>query len=98
MDHWRKVLPSPPLEVDYEELVEDTEAVARRIVAWCQLQWEPGCLRFYETQRPVRTASTVQVRRPISKTSVGRWQHYEQSLGELFSKVHRLDETWFGRQ
>ena len=89
MDHWRKVLPSPPLDVDYEEMVEDTEGVARRIVEWCGLEWEPGCLRFYETQRPVRTASAAQVRRPIYKSSVGRWKNYEKSLGELFSKVHQ---------
>jgi tetratricopeptide (TPR) repeat protein len=93
MDHWRKVLPSPPLDVDYEELVEDTEAVARRVVAWCGLDWEPGCLRFYETQRPVRTASAIQVRRPVYKSSVGRWKNYQESLGELFSRAHRLDGT-----
>ncbi|MGO8689326.1 MAG: tetratricopeptide repeat-containing sulfotransferase family protein [Thermoguttaceae bacterium] len=93
MDHWRKVLPAPILDVDYEETVEDTAGVARRIVAWCGLPWEPGCLRFYETQRPVRTASAAQVRRPIYKSSLGRWKNYEQPLGELFSRVHQLDKT-----
>ena len=87
MDHWRKVLPSPPLDVDYEELVEDVEGVARRINQWCGLEWEPGCLRFYETQRAVRTASAVQVRRPIYHSSVGHWKRYEKSLGELFARV-----------
>ena len=90
-EHWRRVLPSPPLDIAYEELVEDLEGVARRIIEWCGLEWEPGCLRFYETQRPVRTASAVQVRRPIYKSSVGRWKHYEKPLGEFFSRVHRLD-------
>jgi hypothetical protein len=93
MDHWRKVLPSPPLDVDYEDLVEDTEGVACRIVAWCGLEWEPGCLRFYETRRPVRTASAAQVRRPIYKSSVGRWKNYEEPLGDLFSRAHRLDDA-----
>jgi len=92
MAHWSEVLPSPLLELDYEELVGDTEGVARRILQWCGLEWEPQCLRFHETQRPVRTASATQVRQPIYRSSLERWKHYEDSLGELFSKMHRLDE------
>ncbi len=91
MDHWQEVLPVPLLNVDYEEMVEDLEGTARRIVAWCGLEWEPGCLKFHETQRPVRTASAVQVRKPIYKSSVGRWKNYEKSLGDLFARVERLN-------
>jgi tetratricopeptide (TPR) repeat protein len=98
MDHWRNVLPSPPMDVVYGEMVEDTEAVARRVVDWCGLDWDPACLRFYETERPVRTASVAQVRRPIYKTSIGRWKSYEKQLSELFSKVHDIEETWFRGQ
>ena len=61
MEHWRKVLPVPLLEVDYEETVADLEGVARKLVAWCGLEWEPGCLEFHQAKRPVRTASAVQV-------------------------------------
>ncbi len=86
LDHWREVSPLPFLDVDYEELVDDPEGVARRIVAWCGLEWEAGCLKFHETRRPVRTASAVQVRQPIYKSSVGRWKNYQQGpLRELFS-------------
>ncbi len=98
MDHWRKVLPSPPLDVDYEEVVEDTERVARRVIAWCGLDWDPACLRFYETRRPVKTASVAQVRLPIYQSSVGRWKNYEPLLGDLFSRARRIEETWFGQQ
>src|SRR5208282_4298226 len=70
MDHWRQVLPAPMLEVDYEETVADLESVARKLVAWCGLAWEPTCLKFHQAKRPVRTASAVQVRRPVFKTSV----------------------------
>ena len=93
MGHWQTVLPSPPLDVDYEELVEATPRVARRIVEWCGLEWEAGCLNFYETQRVVRTASAAQVRRPIYKSSVARWKNYEQPLADLFSRVHQLDQS-----
>jgi hypothetical protein len=87
MEHWRKVLPVPFLEVDYEETVDDLEGAARKLLDWCGLQWEPGCLEFHRAKRPVRTASAVQVRQPVFRTSVGRWQHYEQALGPLFARL-----------
>jgi tetratricopeptide (TPR) repeat protein len=87
MDHWRRVLPAPLLEVDYEEIVADLEVGARRIVSSCGLEWEPACLAFHESKRPVRTASVAQVRQPIYKRSVARWKHYESALGELFGKL-----------
>jgi hypothetical protein len=61
--------------------------VARRLVAWCGLEWEPGCLRFHEGKRPVRTASVRQVRQPIYQRSVARWKHYEKPLGPLFDRL-----------
>ena len=73
-----KVLPVPVLEVDYEETVADLEGVARRLVAWCGLDWEPACLAFHEGKRPVRTASVTQVRQPIYSRSVARWKHYDR--------------------
>ena len=87
MEHWRKVLPLPLLEVDYEETVADLEGVARRLVAWCGLAWEPACLEFHQAKRPVRTASAVQVRQPVFRTSVGRWKHYEHVLASLFAEL-----------
>ena len=90
MEHWRKVLPVPMLEVDYEETVVDLEGVARRLVAWCGLEWEPGCLEFHQTKRPVRTASATQVRRPIYGSSVGRWKHYEPWLGDMLDALAKV--------
>jgi hypothetical protein len=87
MGHWRQVLPVPLLEVDYEETVADLEGVARRLAAGCGLAWEPACLAFHETRRPVRTASVTQVRQPIYKKSVARWKHYENALGALFAQL-----------
>jgi hypothetical protein len=87
MEHWRQVLPVRVLEVDYEETVEDLEGVARRLVAWCGLEWEPACLAFYEGHRPVRTASVTQVRQPIYKHAVARWKHYEQALTPLLAQL-----------
>ncbi len=89
MEHWRQVLPAPLLEVDYEETVADPEGVARKLVAWCGLEWEPMCLEFQRAKRPVGTLSAVQVRQPVFTTSVGRWRHYEQALASLFARLEK---------
>jgi len=67
--------------------VGDLEAVARRLVAACGLDWELACLEFHRTQRPVRTASVVQVRQPVYKQSAGRWKNYEATLAMLFAAL-----------
>jgi len=90
MDHWRTVLPAPIHEVDYEDTVDDLEAVARRLVAACGLDWESACLDFHQTKRPVNTSSLAQVRQPIYKNSVARWKNYEHELGDLFSALAEL--------
>lgn len=87
MDHWQATLPVPLLHVDYEETVADVESVARRLVEWCGLEWEPACLDFHQSRRPVRTASLTQVRQPVYTRSVARWKHYESALGELFARL-----------
>ncbi len=85
MEHWRQVLPVPMLEVDYEAMVADLEKWSRVIVAWCGLEWEPACLEFYKTRRPVSTSSVAQVRQPVYTRSVGRWKNYQSSLAPLFA-------------
>jgi hypothetical protein len=87
MAHWRAVLPVAMLEVDYEETVADLEGVARRLVDWCGLEWEPACLSFHEGKRPVRTASVAQVRQPLYTRSVARWRNYEGALAALFARL-----------
>jgi hypothetical protein len=87
MAHWRKVLPVPILDVDYETLVADLEGTARQLVGWCGLEWDPACLEFYKTRRSVGTASASQVRQPIYTSSVGRWRHYTRPLARLFAKL-----------
>ncbi len=88
MAHWRKVLPSPLFELSYEELTTDQEAVSRRLVDFCGLEWDARCLRFHETQRVVRTASIVQVRQPLYRSAVGRWQRYATHLAPLLEALN----------
>jgi tetratricopeptide (TPR) repeat protein len=87
MEHWRAVLPATIHEVDYEETVADLESVARRLIAACALDWEPRCLGFHKTKRPVRTASVSQVRQPVYRKSVARWRNYSEHLAELFAAL-----------
>ncbi len=87
MDYWRGTLPADLFDVYYEETVTDLEGVARRMVAWCGLEWQPSCLAFHQTTRPIRTASVSQVREPLYTRSVARWKHYESALGPLLRQL-----------
>ena len=90
MDHWHEVLPGKVLDVQYEEVVADLEGQVRRILEYCELGWEDTCLRFHETSRPVKSASSEQVRRPIYSSSVNTWRHYERHLGALIEVLEPL--------
>jgi tetratricopeptide (TPR) repeat protein len=83
MDHWDRLLPGKVLHVGYEALVRDPEGEIRRLLGHCGLAFEPACLNFHETQRPVRTASAEQVRQPLYSSGVGHWRHFEQELEPL---------------
>jgi tetratricopeptide (TPR) repeat protein len=84
MGHWRSVLPpGAMLDVSYEEVVEDLEAQARRLIDYCGLDWDDRCLAFHSTARPVKTASAVQVRQPLFRGSLQRWRRYGSGLAPL---------------
>lgn len=82
--HWRAVLPEGTLlEVPYAELVADQETWSRRIIEFIGLEWDPRCLEFHKTERPVLTASSWQVRQRMYSSSVGRWRNYKKFIGPL---------------
>jgi tetratricopeptide (TPR) repeat protein len=84
MEHWHAVLPAGTiLDCRYEDMVENTEAQARRVLEYIGLPWDERCLDFHNNKRRVKTASQAQVQKPIYKTSVARWKHYEKYLGPL---------------
>ena len=87
MHHWQAVLPATIHEVSYEDTVGDLETVARRLLGACGLEWEPACLDFHKTNRPIRTASVSQVREPLYGTSIGRWKNYDTELADLFEAL-----------
>jgi tetratricopeptide (TPR) repeat protein len=84
MAHWHAVLPDTVLlEVHYENLVDDFENQVRRMLAHCGLDWDPACLAFYQTERPVATSSLIQIRQPIYRSSVQRWRPAPRLLAPL---------------
>lgn len=83
MAHFDAVLPGRVHRVIYERMVEDTETEVRRLLDCCGLPFEDGCLRFFENDRPVRTASSEQVRRPINRDGIDQWRHYAPWLDPL---------------
>lgn len=86
MDHWRNVMPPDQfIEVQYEDVVKDTEAQAKRLIQYCQLKWDKRCLDFYKNERPIRTASVTQVRQPVYDSSINRWRDYEKFLTPLIN-------------
>lgn len=94
MDHWDEVLPGRVLRVQYEDMVLDTEAQIRRVLDYCELPFEETCLRFYETERAVRTPSSEQVRQPIFTGGLEQWRHFEQHLDPLKKALGPLLERY----
>ena len=87
MTHWRSVLPIQLLDLDYEAMAAEPEHSTRELLAWCGLEWDPACQEFFTTRRRVRTTSVAQVRQPIYRSSIGRWQNYKQPLADLFAEI-----------
>jgi tetratricopeptide (TPR) repeat protein len=96
MAHFDDVLPGRIHRVFYERMVEDTETEVRRLLDYCGLPFEPGCLRFFENERPVRTASSEQVRMPIYREGIDHWRHFEPWLGPLKAALGTVLEEYPG--
>jgi len=94
MAHFDAVLPGRIHRVVYERMVEDTEGEVRRLLDYCGLPFEASCLRFFQNPRPVRTASSEQVRQPIYREGVDHWRHYETWLGPLASALGTVLESY----
>lgn len=91
VDHFRSVLDRPILDVRYESLVDDTETEVRQMLGFLGLKWDERCLRFHENQRYVGTPSAEQVRRPIYRSSIGRWRNYQQHLSQLVDAMQVVE-------
>ena len=94
MKYWRSEFPGVMYEAVYEKNVDDVESSAKDLIAFLGLEWDENCLDFYNTDRPVKTASASQVKKPIYKTSTNRWRKYEKYLGPLLEEIGDLVEEY----
>ncbi len=83
MDHWEKMLPGFILRVNNEDVISDLEGEVRRMLNFCELEFEESCLLFHQTKRDVRTPSAEQVRQPVSRAGVNTWKPFEEFLSPL---------------
>jgi tetratricopeptide (TPR) repeat protein len=83
MRHWDQVLPGRVLRIYHEDVVADLGGNVRRMLDFCGLDFEPGCIEFYKTERSVRTASSEQVRQPIYREGLDHWKNFEPWLEPL---------------
>ena len=83
MEHWQRLFPKRIFELSYEAVIGETESTIRSLVGYCGLDWDEACMHFYETERPVQTASAAQVRRPLFADSIGAWRRYADHLEPL---------------
>jgi Flp pilus assembly protein TadD len=94
MDHWHAVLPKGTiLDMSYEELVADQETQSRRLIEFCGLAWQDACLEFHKNDRPVKTASIAQVRKPMYKNSIARWERFAKHLAPLKTAMEEGEKS-----
>jgi len=89
MSHWEKLFPGEILTLRYEDLISEQESTSKQLLDYLGLEWDVRCLDFHTNERAVMTSSSLQVRKPIYKTSVDRWRHYENHLQPLISVLSK---------
>lgn len=96
MQHWQQALPDHILTVRYEDLVSELESTAKKVIAFCGLEWQPACVNFHQNQQASTTASASQVRQKIYASSVGLWKNYPVELQPLYDKLKKAGclENW----
>ena len=89
MDHWNSLYPENILNFSYENLTENPEAQTKKLINFCNLEWDINCMTFFENKKAVKTASFAQVRNPIYKSSVKSWLNYEEDLKPLLETIKK---------
>ena len=84
MKFWKQLIPSFIYDISYEKLIENQELETRKLLNFCNLDWDESCLKFFENKSLIRTLSISQARTPIYKTSIKSWKRYENDLVTLF--------------
>ena len=87
MNFWNLNIPNFIYNISYEKLVSNNEREIKNLIKECNLNWDKVCLNFYKNERTVKTASDIQVRSKIYKTSINNWQNYKEYIDPYFLKL-----------
>ena len=89
MNHWKKILPNCFYEIEYEDFIYNQKKETKKLLDYCNLEWENKCMNFHKTIRPVRTSSDHQIRKKIYPNSINRWKIYKQELKQLSNIINQ---------
>ena len=89
MQHWNKLYGKKIYNLKYENFINNFESESKKLLSYCDLDWDPRCIEFYKNSRAVTTASLAQVRQPIYKSSISSWKNYSEHLGELIDTINK---------
>lgn len=87
MDHWHRLLPGSIYDISYEDLIANQHEQTMNLLRFCGLEWDDACLAFHDSKRTVKTLSVEQVRKPLYRSSVNKWQHYQDCFEALFTTL-----------
>ena len=88
MEFWHQLFPDKIYDISYEELTINQEEETRKLLEYCELDWDENCLNFHTNKRAVNTASAVQVRQKMYQGSSDAWKKYEAYLGPLLKGLN----------
>jgi len=91
MKFWHSMLPGFIYDVSYEKLIKNQKDQTKKLLNYCNLNWEENCMNFFENKRNVNTASVMQVRKPLYKDSINSWKNYEKNLSILIDKLNKTN-------
>ena len=87
MQHWIDLLPNYIYNLKYENLITNTEKEIKKLIKTCNLDWHDDCLKYYNNKRSIKTASDIQARNKIYRSSIGSWRNFEDELKDYFAKL-----------
>ena len=91
MDYWKKLFPEEIFTINYEQVIENPNDRIRDLLEFCNVKFEDSCINFHKSKRPVKTASSEQVRQPMYKTGLDYWKNYSNHLDTLLKHFPEYD-------
>ena len=84
---WKNLFKDEIYTIKYEDLINDTTSQIKKLISYCELDWDENCLKHYNNNSPVKTASINQVRKPIYNSSINLFQNYSKFFMKAFEQI-----------